>query len=56
MIRFRYMLMAYALFGMNGLDPEEDVLYTMLPMYHSTANGLCSGSCTLGGEIKRPFL
>ncbi len=43
-------MLGYALYG-GGLMRSDDVIYTMLPMYHSSANGLCSGAAMLGGNV-----
>ena len=45
--------MGWALYYMLGLNRNKDVLYTMLPMYHSSANGLVTG-CVISEGTKNP--
>ena len=47
----RYFLMGWALYGMCGFDGDKDIVYTTLPLYHSSANGLVTGSVMVGGSV-----
>ncbi len=42
-------MLGCGLFGCGGMR-QDDVLYTMLPMYHISANGLCSGAAMIRGR------
>ncbi|TRY68230.1 hypothetical protein TCAL_04167 [Tigriopus californicus] len=45
----RYLMTGFALYGMCAMDRKTDILYTMLPMYHTSANGLCTGAVIVSG-------
>ena len=48
--------MGWALYYMLGLNRNKDVLYTMLPMYHSSANGLVTGCVISEGTKITPIV
>lgn len=52
----RYLMTSFALYGMCAMDRKTDILYTMLPMYHTSANGLCTGAVIVSGWSKTALL
>ena len=52
-LSFRYLLMGSALYFMLNMN-QDDVLYTMLPMYHTSANGIVTGAVLTQGELRLP--